>query len=98
MPLLAIKVSKKVQISCLLEESIAIQVDKYAAFSKAPADDVVNSALEYVFSKDKEFLEYVEKHPNLSAPETLRVKNDTAPQSALRRGGKEKAREWQPVD
>ena len=91
MALLAIKVSKKVQISCLLEESIAIQVDKYAAFSQAPADDVVNSALEYVFSKDKEFLEYVEKNPNLAAPETLRVKSDAIQQPGPKRGAKERA-------
>ena len=73
MALLAIKVSKKVHIACSLEESTAIQMDKYAVFAKAPADDVVNSALEYVFSKDKEFQDYLEKTPNLTAPETLRV-------------------------
>jgi hypothetical protein len=30
-------------------------VDQYAAFVKAPADEVVNSALEYVFGKDHDF-------------------------------------------
>jgi hypothetical protein len=90
MALLAIKVSKKVSINCQLEESTAIQVDKYAAFAKAPADDVVNSALEYVFSKDKDFLEYLEKNPELAAPETLRVKNPEESAAAGKRGPKTK--------
>ena len=90
MALLAIKVSKKVSISCQLEESTAIQVDKYAAFAKAPADDVVNSALEYVFSKDKDFLEYLEKNPELAVPETLRVKSPEDTQAGSKRGSKAK--------
>ena len=62
MPLLDIKVSKKVSTECLLEESTAIQVDQYAAFVEKPADDVINSALEYVFAKDKDFQEYSSRH------------------------------------
>ena len=91
MALLAIKVSKKVTIACTVEESTAVQIDRYAAFSQAPADDVVNSALEYVFSKDKDFLEYLAKNPDLSTPETLRVRNPTELALSAKRGPKPKA-------
>ena len=55
MPLLSIQASKKVETTVRLEESTAKRVDQYAHFAKASADDVVNQALEYVFTKDKDF-------------------------------------------
>ncbi len=51
MPLLEVTQIKKLIATVSLEESTAKQVDQYAAFIKAPADEVVNSALEYVFGK-----------------------------------------------
>jgi hypothetical protein len=37
-----------------------LQVDQYAAFIHASADDVVEQALAYVFSKDRDFQEFLE--------------------------------------
>jgi len=46
MPLLEVTQIRKLTATVLLEESTAKQVDQYAAFIKAPADEVVNCALE----------------------------------------------------
>ena len=70
MPLLDITVSKKVSVTLSLEESTAKNVDRYAHFCKVPADDVVNKALEYVFSKDKDFQQHLR---DLSQNQPLRA-------------------------
>jgi hypothetical protein len=41
---------------------------------KASADDVVNKALEYVFSKDKEFQQFLQSSAEMKAPQPLRIK------------------------
>ena len=52
MPLLEINQSRHICASVRLDETTAAQVDQYAAFIHASADDVVDKALNYVFSKD----------------------------------------------
>jgi len=52
MPLLEINQIRHISASVRLDESTAAQVDQYAAFIHASADDVVDKALNYVFSKD----------------------------------------------
>lgn len=84
--LLDIRVTKKVTITCSLEESIAIQVDQYAAFANVPADEVVNKALEYVFSKDKEFQRHQTENPNGRASAGLRVKKPISVSTGAKRG------------
>ena len=75
MPLLSVSASKKIDTTIRLEESIAQLVDQYAAFLKAQsADDVVNKALEYVFTKDKDFQQHLDQNPNAKVPALLRVK------------------------
>ena len=74
MPLLEITQSHKVTASIALEESTAKSVDSYAAFMKASADDVVNKALEYVFSKDKEFQQFLQTSTEIKSPQPLRIK------------------------
>ena len=74
MPLLEITQSHKVTASIALEESTAKSVDSYAAFMKASADDVVNKALEYVFSKDKEFQQFLQSSAEMKAARPLRIK------------------------
>ena len=74
MALLDGKVSNRVSMTCSLEESTAIQVDQYAAFLNIPGDDVVNKALEYVFSRDKEFQQYREKNADAKVAPSLRIK------------------------
>ena len=55
MPLLEINQVRHICASVRLDEETAAQVDQYAAFIRASADDVVDKALNYVFSKDRDF-------------------------------------------
>ncbi len=84
--LLNIQITKKVTVTCSLEESIAIQVDQYAAFANVPADDVVNKALEYVFSKDKDFQQHQTANPHGRASAGLRVKKPIIAATGAKRG------------
>jgi hypothetical protein len=59
MPLLEITTSRKVTATVSLEEPTANLVNQYAAFTRVAADDVVNKALEYVFTKDKDFQKFI---------------------------------------
>ena len=78
MPLLSIVVSKKVPVTCQLEESTAKLTDAYAMFAKVPADEVVNSALEYVFEKDKAFQKWRDENPSAQVPASLKVQTEVA--------------------
>jgi hypothetical protein len=40
----------------------------------ASADDVVNKALDYVFSKDKEFQQFIQTTTEIKSPQPLRIK------------------------
>ena len=84
MPLLEIKPTKKVTALCTLEESTALQVDQYAAFAKASADEVVNKALEYAFGKDSEFQKF--RGTLQKPPAALRVKKSVSASTGARRG------------
>jgi hypothetical protein len=59
MPLLEINQTRYISASVRLDESTAEQVDQYAAFVHASADDVVDKALNYVFSKDRDFQDFL---------------------------------------
>jgi len=63
MPLFSVKTSKKIDTNIRLEESTAKMLDRYAHFHKGPADDVVNEALEYIFTKDKDFQQHLRANP-----------------------------------
>src|ERR1039458_10046846 len=81
MPLLEIVPSKKVTATVSLEEPTSNLVNQYAAFTRVAADDVVNKALEYVFTKDKDFQKFIDS-PNDAKPlHPLRIKRngDSAP-------------------
>lgn len=81
MPLLEITTSRKVTATVSLEEPTANLVNQYAAFTHVGADDVVNKALEYVFTKDKDFQKFIGA-PNDAKPiHSLRIKrgSDDAP-------------------
>jgi len=78
MPLLEINQSRHICASIRLDETTAAQVDQYAAFIHASADDVVDKALDYVFSKDRDFQDFLKTpHAEQVAP-TLRVRKGTA--------------------
>lgn len=74
MPLLDIAESKKITAIASIEEATAKNVDLYAAFTKGSPDDVVNGALDYIFSKDKDFVKFREENPNAKPKTALRVK------------------------
>jgi hypothetical protein len=88
MPLLAINTSKKVTVTCSLEESTAKLVDKYAHFLKVPADDVVDKSLAYVFGKDKDFQQYLASNGDAHTPSALRVKKPVPSASTTKNGSK----------
>lgn len=87
MPLLSPKVSKKIETTVRLEESTAKLVDRYAHFAKVPADEVVNEALEYIFTKDKDFQQHLTQHGDTEVPSSLKVKR-IPPSVAARSGNK----------
>jgi hypothetical protein len=78
MPLLDITASKKITAIVTLEDSTAKQIDQYAAFTKGSADDVVNAALEYIFSKDKDFQKYRDDNGTAKPSIPLRMKRPTS--------------------
>ena len=76
MPLLEIAPTKKVVATITLEETTALNVDRYAAFVNANADDVVSQALSYVFTRDKDFQKFLEAPDNRKAPTALRIRDN----------------------
>src|SRR3989449_11016123 len=74
MPLLEINQSRHICASVRLDEVTAAQVDQYAAFIHAPADDVVDKSLNYVFSKDRDFQDFFKTPQAKEAASTLRVR------------------------
>ena len=86
MPLLEIVQTTHVNATIRLEESTATLVDQYAAFLHAPADEVVDKALAYVFSKDRDFQDFLRTPEAGRVPPSLRVRrlgqNGSAPEAA----------------
>jgi hypothetical protein len=74
MPLLEITQTRQISASVRLDEATATQVDQYAAFIKASADDVVDKALNYVFSKDRDFQDFLKSPEAKQISSTLRVR------------------------
>ncbi|MGB7621375.1 MAG: hypothetical protein WBN92_03410 [Terriglobia bacterium] len=74
MPLLEINLSRYISASIRLDKTTAEQVDQYAAFVHASADDVVEKALNYVFSKDRDFQDFLKTPQAKQIPSTLRVR------------------------
>lgn len=96
MPLLEVVQTRQVSASIRLSDTTATQVDQYAAFIGACADDVVEKSLVFVFSKDREFQDFlrtpqarevsatlrIRKAPAADTPEALPKKPAVAAQSA----------------
>lgn len=74
MPLLEIVQVRRVTASIRLEESTAAQLDQYAAFLRATADEVVDKALSYVFAKDRDFQEFLRSPAAKDVPASLRIR------------------------
>ena len=73
MPLLEINQIHSISASIRLDESTAEQVDQYAAFVHASADDVVDKTLTYVFSKHRDFQDFLKTPQAKQVASTLRV-------------------------
>ena len=78
MPLLEVTQTRHLSASIRLTDTTATQVDQYAAFIHASANDVVEQALAYVFSKDREFQEYLRTPEAQRITPTLRVRRASA--------------------
>jgi hypothetical protein len=74
MPLLEINQSRYISASVRLDETTAEQVDQYAAFVHASADDVVDKALNCVFSKDRDFQDFLKTPQAKQVTSTLRIR------------------------
>ena len=82
MPLLEVTQTRHLSASIRLTDSTASQVDQYAAFIHASADEVVEQALAYVFTKDRDFQEYLKSPEAQRITPTLRVRRP-APNDAV---------------
>ena len=82
MPLLEVTQTRHLSASIRLTDMTASQVDQYAAFICASADDVVEQALAYVFSKDREFQEFLRTPEAQRITPTLRVRRASANDAA----------------
>ncbi|MGD0942598.1 MAG: hypothetical protein ABR905_23145 [Terracidiphilus sp.] len=82
MPLLEVTQTRHISASIRLTDTTALQVDQYAAFIHASADDVVEQALAYVFSKDRDFQEFLRTPEAQRITPTLRIRRAPAPEAA----------------
>jgi hypothetical protein len=82
MPLLEVTQTRHLSASIRLTDTTATQVDQYAAFIHASANDVVEQALAYVFAKDREFQEFLRTPEAQRITPTLRVRRATANDAA----------------
>lgn len=78
MPLLEVVQTRHLSASIRLTDTTAMQVDQYAAFIHASANDVVEQALAYVFSKDRDFQEFLKSPEAQRITPTLRVRRASA--------------------
>ena len=74
MPLLEIVQTRQISATIRLDESTADQIDQYAAFLHASADEVVDKALAYVFAKDRDFQEFLRTPEAASVAQSLRIR------------------------
>ncbi len=78
MPLLEVVQTRQISASIRLTDTTATQVDQYAAFIRACADDVVEQALAYVFSKDRDFQDFLKTPEARKVAATLRIRKGPA--------------------
>jgi hypothetical protein len=74
MPLLEVTQTRQVSASIRLTETVAMQTDQYAAYIHACADDVVEQALAYIFTRDKGFQEFQKTSQAKEVPTSLRIR------------------------
>lgn len=82
MPLLKIAESKKITIYSTIEEATVRQIEQYAAMTKGTVDEVVQQALDYVFTKDTDFRKFATENPEAKPKEPVRIKRSASAASA----------------
>ena len=82
MPLLEVVQTRQISASIRLTDTTATQVDQYAAFIRACADDVVEQALAYVFSKDRDFQDFLKSPEARKVASTLRIRKGSAAEAS----------------
>jgi hypothetical protein len=82
MPLLEVTQTRHISASIRLTDTTATLTDQYAAFIRASADDVVEQALAYVFSKDRDFQEFLKTPEARQVASTLRIRKAPAPEAS----------------
>ena len=88
MPLLEVTQTRQISASIRLTDSTATQVDQYAAFIRASADDVVEQALAYVFTKDRDFQDFLKSPDAQKITPTLRIRKPAANETGERQSKK----------
>jgi hypothetical protein len=76
MPLLEVTQTRYVSASIRLTDTTAMQVDQYAAFIHASADEVMEQALAYVFAKDRDFQDFLRTSNAQRITPTLRIRRN----------------------
>ncbi len=80
MPLLEITKVRLLTVMLRLNEKTAELVNQYAAFIHCDdADTVIEQALNYVFTKDRDFQEFLKTADAQDAPPILRVRKSPQP-------------------
>lgn len=82
MPLLEVVQTHYVSASVRLTDTTALQLDQYAAFIHATADEVIDQALAYVFAKDRDFQEFLRTPEAQRITPTLRIRRPAASDAA----------------
>ena len=88
MPLLEVVQTRYISASIRLTDTTASQVDQYAAFIHASADEVMEQALAYVFAKDRDFQEFLRTADAQRITPTLRVRRMSASDATEQTNGK----------
>ena len=88
MPLLEVIQTHYISASIRLTDTTALQVDQYAAFIHASADEVMEQALAYVFAKDRDFQDFLRSPEARRITPTLRVRRAAASDAVEQANGK----------
>ena len=78
MPLLEVTQTRQVSASIRLTDFTANQLDQYAGFIHASADDVIEEALKHVFTKDRDFQEFLKSPDAQKITPSLRIRKPAA--------------------
>ena len=97
MPLLEVIQTRQLSASIRLTDTTATQVDQYAAFIHASANDVVEQALAYVFSKDRDFQDFLKTPQAAHVTPTLRVRRAAVPDAVEQANKRPASRVESPV-